>query len=46
MDSGELEWEIQLKRNAFIGSGIPLAFSPDGKILYTGAGRLAAWLLK
>jgi outer membrane protein assembly factor BamB len=45
-DSGELEWEIQVKADASIGSGIPLAFSPDGKTLYTGAGWLAAWLLE
>jgi WD40 repeat protein len=45
-DSGELEWEIQVKTDGSIGSGIPLAFSPDGKILYTGAERLEAWVLK
>jgi WD40 repeat protein len=44
-DSGELEWEIQVKTDGSIGSAIPLAFAPDGKILYTGAERLEAWLL-
>lgn len=46
MDSGELEWEIQVKTDGSIGSAIPLAFAPDGKMLYTGAVRLEAWLLK
>jgi len=44
-DSGELEREIQVKTDGSIGSGISLAFSPDGKILYTGAERLEGWPL-
>jgi hypothetical protein len=46
VDSGDLEWEIQLKTDASIGPGFPLAFAPDGTFLYTGARRLEAWPLK
>jgi WD40 repeat protein len=46
VDSGELEWEIQLKTDASIGPGFPLAFAPDGTFLYTGARGLEAWPLK
>lgn len=46
VDSGDLEWEIQLKTDASIGPGFPLAFAPDGTFLYTGTRRLEAWPLK
>jgi WD40 repeat protein len=46
VDSGELEWEIQIKWDEPNGSRIPLAFAPDGKRLYTGGRRLEAWPLK
>jgi hypothetical protein len=45
VSSGDLEWEIPTKPGDSFGPGIPLAFSPDGKILYTGNKRLEAWSL-
>ena len=44
--SGELVWKIQLKTGRGIDSAVPLAFSTDGKFLYTAASRLEAWRLK
>jgi WD40 repeat protein len=43
--NGQLNWEIQPKAGESFDPGIPAAFSPDGKILYTGSKRLEAWPL-
>jgi WD40 repeat protein len=45
-DTGRLKWVIRFQTDASFGADIPLSFSPDGKFLYTAAGRIEAWRLK
>lgn len=45
-DTGRLKWVIRFQTDSSFGADMPLAFSPDGKFLYTAAGRIEAWLLK
>ncbi|HEY1789027.1 MAG TPA: hypothetical protein VGJ73_12765 [Verrucomicrobiae bacterium] len=44
--TGKLKWVIQFQTDSSFGANTPLAFSPDGKYLYTATGQLEAWLLK
>lgn len=45
-DTGRLKWVIRFQTDSSFGADMPLAFSPDGKFLYTAAGRIEAWQLK
>ena len=45
-DTGQLKWVIRFQTDSSFGADIPLAFSPDGRFLYTAANRIEAWLLK
>ena len=45
-ETGRLKWVIRFQRDSSFGTDMPLAFSPDGKFLYTAAGLIEAWRLK
>jgi len=45
-DTGKLKWVIRFQTGPEFGADMPLAFSPDGKLFYTAAGRIEAWQLK
>ena len=45
-ETGKLKWVIRFQTDSSFGADLPLAFSPDGKFLYTAAGRIEAWQLK
>ncbi len=44
-NTGRLKWMIRFPTDASFGADIPLAFSPDGKTLYTAGSQLEAWPL-
>jgi len=45
-ETSRLKWVIRFQRDSSFGTDMPLAFSPDGKFLYTAAGLIEAWRLK
>ena len=45
-DTGRLKWVIRFQTDSSFGADMPLAFSPDGRFLYTATDRIEAWLLK
>jgi WD40 repeat protein len=44
-DTGRLKREIRFQTNSSFGANTPLAFSSDGKFLYTATDQIEAWLL-
>lgn len=44
--TGKLKWVVRFQADSSFGADLPLAFSPDGKFLYTATDQVAAWALK